>query len=194
MLGRAGEGIGLIEAAIERQARGEYHAQLARLFTLVRRDQDAARALAAAEVSLPADALGRASADPGAIGRDYLARAATHLTGAKHRFTDKFPSNFHYLGTIARAVPNAKIVCLRRNPLDTVLANFRNLFAIGSRYYDYSYDLLEIAAYFHRFDRLMTWWSAVLPGRVLELGYEALVADQEGETCRLLEGHGINVD
>ena len=133
-----------------------------------------------------------ASVDPGAIGRDYLARAASHVAGRKGRFIDKFPGNFLYVGLIARALPNAAIICLRRNPMDTVLANFRNLFAIGSRYYDYSYDLLDTAAYYHRFDRLMGVWREVLPGRVLELGYESLVADQEGETRRLLEHCGLS--
>ena len=133
-----------------------------------------------------------ASLDPAAIGRDYLARAASHLGGAKPRFTDKFPGNFLYIGLIARALPNARIVCLRRNPLDTVLANFRNLFAVGSRYYDYSYDLMDIAAYYQRFDRLMALWRDLLPGRVLEFGYEALVADQEAETRRLLEHCGLD--
>ena len=132
-----------------------------------------------------------ASADPAAVGRDYLARAAPHVAAAKPRFTDKFPGNFFYVGLIARALPQARIVCLRRNPLDTILANFRNLFAIGSRYYDYSHDLLDIAAYYHRFDRLMALWREVLPGRVLELGYEALVTDQAGETARLLAHCGL---
>jgi tetratricopeptide (TPR) repeat protein len=134
-----------------------------------------------------------ASADLGAIGRDYLARARTHA-GAREagRFTDKFPGNFHYAGFIARALPEARIVCLRRHPLDTVLANFRNLFAISSRYYDYSYDLLDIARYYVRFDRLMARWRAALPGRILELGYEDLVADQEGQTRRLLAHCGLD--
>jgi len=70
--------------------------------------------------------------------------------------------------------------------MDTILANFRNLFATGSRYYDYSYDLLDIAAYYARFDRLMAFWREVLPGRILELSYEALIEDQEGESRRLL--------
>ncbi|MBB3693823.1 sulfotransferase [Sphingomonas sp. BK580] len=132
-----------------------------------------------------------AHADPGAIGRDYLARAAPHVPGHRARFVDKFPGNFLYLGLIARALPGAAIVCLRRDPLDTVLANFRNLFAVGSRYYDYSYDLLDTAAYYQRFDRLMALWRAALPGRVLELGYEALVDDQAGETRRLLDHCGL---
>jgi hypothetical protein len=73
-----------------------------------------------------------------------------------------------------------------------VLANFRNLFAVGSRYYDYSYDLLDTAAYYQRFDRLMALWRAALPGRVLELGYEALVEDQAGQTRRLLDHCGLD--
>lgn len=133
-----------------------------------------------------------ASADLGAIGRDYCARAAHHRRMPDRRFVDKFPGNFHYAGIAARALPNAAIVCLRRNPMDTVLANFRNLFAINSRYYDYSYDLLDIAAYVAGFERLMALWRTVLPGRILELRYEDIVADQEGATRRLLAHCGLD--
>ncbi len=140
----------------------------------------------------PATIAAAATRDPGAIGRDYLARAQHHRRDTARRFTDKFPGNFQYAGIIARALPNARIVCLRRHPMDTVLSNFRNLFAISSRYYDYSYDLLDIAAYYARFDRLMAFWRQALPGRVLELRYEDLVADQEGETRRLLDHCGLD--
>jgi tetratricopeptide (TPR) repeat protein len=129
-----------------------------------------------------------ATRDMGDIGRAYLARADHLRRKAKPRFTDKFPGNFQYAGFIARALPSARIVCLRRQPMDTVLSNFRNLFAVSSRYYDYSYDLLDIAAYYVRFDRLMTQWRAAFPERLIEVRYEDLVADQEGETRRLL-GH-----
>ena len=132
-----------------------------------------------------------APTDPAAIGRDYLARAAHHRRDPARRFVDKFPGNFLYAGTAARALPSAAIVCLRRSPMDTVLANFRNLFATGSRYYDYSYDLLDIAAYHAGFDRLIALWREVLPGRVLEFRYEELVADQEGATRRLLAHCGL---
>ncbi|WP_066723888.1 tetratricopeptide repeat-containing sulfotransferase family protein [Sphingomonas pituitosa] len=131
-------------------------------------------------------------ADLGAIGRDYLVRAAHHRRMPDRRFVDKFPGNFHYAGIAARALPNAAIVCLRRNPMDTVLANFRNLFAISSRYYDYSYDLLDIAAYVAGFERLMALWRTALPGRILELRYEDIVADQEGATRRLLAHCGLD--
>lgn len=133
-----------------------------------------------------------ARSDLGAIGRDYLARAAPHRRMPERRFVDKFPGNFHYAGIAARALPNAAIVCLRRNPMDTVLANFRNLFAISSRYYDYSYDLLDIAAYVVGFERLMALWRTALPGRILELRYEDIVADQEGATRRLLGHCGLD--
>ena len=139
----------------------------------------------------PETIMAAAGIDAVAIGRDYLARAAHHRREAARRFVDKFPGNFFYAGIAARALPDAAIVCLRRSPMDTVLANFRNLFAIGSRYYDYSYDLLDIAAYYARFDRLMAFWRGALPGRILELRYEALVADQEGETRRLLAHCGL---
>jgi hypothetical protein len=72
-----------------------------------------------------------------------------------------------------------------------VLSNFRNLFAVSSRYYDYSYDLLDIAAYYVRFDRLMSLWRAAFPGRLIELRYEDLIADQEGETRRLIAHCGL---
>lgn len=132
-----------------------------------------------------------AGRDMGAIGQDYLQRASHHRRDPALRFIDKFPGNFHYAGFIAQALPAARIVCLRRHPMDTVLSNFRNLFAVGSRYYDYSYDLLDIAAYYVRFDRLMALWREALPGRLIELRYEDLVTDQEGETRRLLTHCGL---
>lgn len=132
-----------------------------------------------------------AGSDMAEIGRDFLQRASHHRRDSSLRFTDKFPGNFQYVGFIARALPSARIVCLRRHPMDTVLSNFRNLFAVGSRYYDYSYDLLDIAAYYARFHRLMAFWREALPGRVLELRYEDLIADQEGETRRLLTHCGL---
>ena len=133
-----------------------------------------------------------ASCDMAEIGRGYLDRAVQHRRDPAKRFIDKFPGNFFYVGLIARALPNAKLVCLRRQPMDVVLSNFKNLFATTSRYYDYSYDLAEIAQYYVRFDRLMAFWRERLPGRVLEVAYEDLVADQKGQTRRLLAHCGLD--
>ncbi|WP_232492707.1 tetratricopeptide repeat-containing sulfotransferase family protein [Novosphingobium kaempferiae] len=132
--------------------------------------------------------------DPAAVGEAYLARAAHHQSQGTPRFTDKLPANFLYIGHIARALPNARIVCLRRNPMDTVWSNYKNLFAGQSAYYAYSYDLMDTARYYARFDRLMALWDRQWPGRVLQLSYEGLVADQEGETRRLLDHCGLEWD
>lgn len=130
--------------------------------------------------------------DPAAIGAAYLARAGHHRPVGTPRFTDKLPANFLYIGHIARALPSASIVCLRRHPMDTLWSNYKNLFASQSAYYAYSYDVMDIARYYARFDGLMALWERLFPGRVLHLSYEALVADQEAETRRLLAHCGLD--
>lgn len=132
--------------------------------------------------------------DPAELGEAYLGRASHHRPEGNPRFIDKLPANFLYVGHIARALPQARIVCLRRNPMDTLWSNYKNLFASQSAYYAYSYDLMDTARYYQRFDRLMRLWERLYPGRVLQLSYEALVADQEGQTRRLLAHCGLEWD
>jgi Sulfotransferase family len=120
------------------------------------------------------------------LGEKYLS-STRPLTDAKPHFIDKLPHNFLYLGFIAKALPNAKIICLQRNPMDTCLSNFRELFAQGSEFHDYSMDLLDTGRYFILFDRLMNHWKRIFPGRILEVNYESLVASQEASTRQLLD-------
>ncbi|HEV8692987.1 MAG TPA: sulfotransferase [Lysobacter sp.] len=115
-------------------------------------------------------------------------------TGHTPRFIDKLPHNFFYAGHIAQALPNARIICLRRNPMDTCLSNFRQLFAQTSPYYDYSFDLLDTGRYYVMFNRLMAHWQRLLPGRILEIDYETIVDAQEDSTRRLLEFCGLSWD
>jgi tetratricopeptide (TPR) repeat protein len=124
--------------------------------------------------------------DPRLLGESYIASTAPRTRG-KPRFVDKSPLNFFYVGFIRAALPNAKIICLRRDPLDACLSNFRQLFALGFSYYDYTYDLRDVGRYYACFDRLMAHWRKLWPDAVLELRYERLVANQEAETRRLLE-------
>ena len=133
-------------------------------------------------------------AEARALGERYMERAGPHRPAGRLHFIDKLPANMLYVGHIAQALPRARIVCLRRDPMDTVWSNFKNLFAPGSAYYFYSHDFMDIARYYARFDRLMALWQRRFPGRVLELKYEALVADQEGETRRLLAHCGLSWD
>jgi hypothetical protein len=121
-----------------------------------------------------------------ALGDAYVASTRPG-TGHTARFIDKLPHNFLYAGFIARALPRAKIICLRREPTDTCLGNFRQLFSQSSPYYDYSFDLMDTGRYYLLFDRLMAHWQRVLPGRIFEFGYEELVDSQERSTRRLLE-------
>jgi tetratricopeptide (TPR) repeat protein len=120
------------------------------------------------------------------LGQRYLA-GTRPLTGHAPHFVDKLPHNFLHAGFIAAALPQARIVCLRRDPVDTCLGNFRQLFDLRSPYFDYSFDLLDTGRFYLQFDRLMAHWQRVLPGRVLEIGYEDLVDRQEPVTRELLE-------
>ncbi|ALJ12127.1 tetratricopeptide repeat-containing sulfotransferase family protein [Sphingopyxis macrogoltabida] len=131
-----------------------------------------------------AAARGQAASDVAAF---YLARARQQPAVEGQRFVDKLPFNFLYVGFIRQAFPAAKIVCLRRDPMDTIWSNYRHLFADGSAFHDYSYDPEGIARYYLRFDRLIAFWRDAFPGAVLELGYEDLIRDQAGETRRLLD-------
>lgn len=124
------------------------------------------------------------------LGADYLA-STRPVSGETPRFIDKMPHNFLYAGFIARALPNARIICLRRDPLDTCIGNFRHLFDQASGFYDYSFDLDDIARYVTQFDRLIAHWRKVLPGRIHEVNYEALVADTEAATRGLLAFCGL---
>ena len=134
---------------------------------------------------------GLRTADFAAIGQAYVDSTRPD-TGHTPRFVDKMPLNFLYAAFIHQALPRAKIVCLRRNPWDTCLSNFRQLFALHFSYYNYSYDLLDTGRYFMLFDQLMAHWQALMPGVILEVQYEQLVADPEAQTRRLLAHCGLD--
>lgn len=125
-----------------------------------------------------------------ALGRQYI-ESTRPATASLPRFIDKLPHNFLYAGYIAAALPNARIICLRRNPMDSCLSNFRQLFALSSSYYDYSFDLMDTARYCILFDRMMRAWHARMPGRILEVGYESVVDDLDSWARRLIAFCGL---
>jgi tetratricopeptide (TPR) repeat protein len=139
------------------------------------------------EIPIDGAAIPRALAQaPSSIGQRYLELAA-HATGDTERFVDKQPLNFLLIGFIRRALPNAKIVCLRRNALDTCLANFRHLFAPAYRPYHFALTLEDLAEYFALFTRLMTHWDSLYPSAIYHLQYERLVTDFDAESRRLFD-------
>lgn len=119
------------------------------------------------------------------LGAVYV-ESSQPATAVGHRFIDKMPHNFLYAGFIARALPNAKIICLRRGALDACLGNFRHLFDLDSGFYDYSLDLLDIGRYYIQFDHLLAHWRKVLGTRIMEVRYEALVLEPEATLRKML--------
>jgi tetratricopeptide (TPR) repeat protein len=120
------------------------------------------------------------------LGRAYI-DSTRPLTGAAPRFVDKAPSNYFVAPLILRALPNARIVCIRRHPLDSCLSNYKQIFPMDDRYFDYVYDLAWTAEKFVLFDRMLAHWREVLPAQqFMVLQYEDLVANQEARTRELL--------
>ncbi len=122
-----------------------------------------------------------------ALGQEYLARVRAGGNRAT-RFIDKMPLNYLYCGLIQRALPDARIVHVSREPMAACYAMYKTLFKDG---YPFSYDIAELAQYYGAYRRLMQHWHETMPGAILELQYEALVADPEGQTRRLLSFCGL---
>lgn len=124
-----------------------------------------------------------------ALGERYL-EATKPLAGGQKRFVDKMPSNFLFAGLIHRILPNARIIHVRRDPVDTCLSCYTKLF---TREQLFSYDQAELARFYRSYDRLMDHWRAVLPAdRFIEVRYEDMVADLEHQTRRLTDFCGLD--
>ena len=125
------------------------------------------------------------------IAKAYLERLK-ETDGDAVRITDKMPTNFRILGLAARLFPNSRIIHVRRHPMDIGLSSyFQNFYGTGNVFI-YSFDWF--AHYYDEYRRLMEHWRTVLPVNMLELDYEALVADQESESRRLVEFLGLEWD
>ncbi len=121
------------------------------------------------------------------IGEEYLQRTEIFRSGAPY-FIDKNPNNFIYAGVLKIALPNARIINARRHPLDSCFGSFKQLFASGQ---PFTYDMTELGEYYLQYQRLMDHWHAVLPGFVLDVNYEDVVADLDGQVARLLDFCGL---
>ena len=103
-------------------------------------------------------------------------------------FIDKLPMNFLYLGFIARSWPNARIVHLVRNPMDACFSMYKQVFTWA---YKFSYSIDDLGRYYVAYDRLRKHWQSLLGDRMIEVEYESMVTDQEGQTRRLLDRLGL---
>ena len=124
------------------------------------------------------------------LGQRYDRETRRYRSGSP-RFIDKMPNNFALIGLLQLAMPNARFINARRDPRDTCLSCYKQLFARGQ---SFTYDLMELGDYYLEYQRMMDHWHRVLPGRVLDVHYEDVVADLETQTRRMLEFCGLAWD
>src|SRR5690606_7152845 len=135
------------------------------------------RELLAASVTLDMDALGA----------DYVERTRRYGRDGE-LLIDKTPANYLYLGLIAKALPAAVVLHVRRHPVASCFAMYRTLFRMG---YPFSYDLEDLARYYVAWDRLMRHWRGTFPDALVEVEYEQLVEDHEGVSRALVAHCGL---
>lgn len=117
------------------------------------------------------------------IANQYLDSTQKYRSDLPH-FIDKNPNNFIYIGLLHLAMPNAKIINARRHPLDSCFGSYKQLFASGQ---PFSYDLTELGEYYLHYQAVMEHWQRVIPGAVLDVDYEEVVSDLDGQVRRILE-------
>lgn len=125
------------------------------------------------------------------LGQAYL-KSTRHLVKGKQKFVDKMPFNVLYTGFILQALPNAKIICLDRNPLDTILSNFKQLFSVDQSYYHYAYDLTWCCEFYLLFRELIHFWQQQYPDNFYLLNYEKLVTAPQAEAKKLFQFVGLD--
>jgi len=118
--------------------------------------------------------------------RRAAARYSRYLDGLAPeaaRITNKLPGNMVFVGLVSLLYPQAKIIHCTRDPLDTCFSCYSKLFTTG---HPFSYEQGELGRFYKMYERLMQHWRGALPGRMLELRYEELVEDLEGQVRRLV--------
>lgn len=117
--------------------------------------------------------------------------AIGYRLGNQPLFIEKLPFNFLYLGFIAKAFPQARLVHQRRNPMDACFAMYKQVFTWA---YKFSYDLEALGRYYVAHERLAQHWRRLLGSRLIAVDYESMVADQEGQTRQLLDRLGLGFE
>ncbi|MDI1260542.1 tetratricopeptide repeat protein [Aquabacterium sp.] len=126
-----------------------------------------------------------------AWGEDYVAGLRRRAPEAR-RITDKMPGNYIALGLIPLLMPHARIIHVKRNPVDTCVSCFTRLF---NRHQEFTYDLTELGRHYVNYARLMDHWRAVMPaGSFMEVQYEDIVADMARQARRLIDFVGLPWD
>ena len=122
------------------------------------------------------------------LGEKYLADTRVYRGTDRPFFIDKMPNNFRHIGLIHLMLPNARIIDARRDPMSCCFSNLKQLFANGQ---EFTYSIEDIARYYRTYLDLMQHWDDVLPGHVLRVQHEDVVADLEGSVRRMLDYCGL---
>lgn len=126
------------------------------------------------------------------VGEDYRAALSADAPNAT-LITDKMPANYRFLGAIVQALPEARIIHVKRTPVDTCVSCFTQLFRGDSQ--PFTYDLEELGRYYSAYNTLMNHWRSILPiGRMLEVDYEKVVSESESQARRMLDFCGLPWD
>ena len=122
------------------------------------------------------------------FGEAFIRDTMIHRKQGTPFFIDKMPNNFRHIGLIHMILPNAKIIDARRSAMGCCFSGFKQLFAEGQ---EFTYGLEEVGRYYRDYVALMDHWDAVLPGKILRVRYEDVVADLETQVRRLLDYCGL---
>ncbi len=125
-----------------------------------------------------------------ALGQRYLRETQAYRTGKRY-FIDKMPNNFRHIGLIHLILPEARIIDARREPMACCVSNLKQLFAQGQ---EFSYSIADIARYYRTYLDLMRHWDQALPGRVLRIHHEDLIADLDGSVRQILGHCGLGFE
>lgn len=121
------------------------------------------------------------------FGQTFIDETRVHRASAPF-FIDKMPNNFRHIGLISLILPNAKIIDARRHPMGCCFSGFKQLFAEGQ---EFTYGLNEVGTYYKDYVELMDFWDKALPGKVLRVQYEEVVADLDTQVWRILDYCGL---
>lgn len=125
------------------------------------------------------------------LGERYLTETRMYRRTGRSFFIDKLPDNFRDIGLIHLMLPNAKLIDARREPLACCVSNLKQLFSGGQ---EFSYGIADMAHYYRQYLELMRHWNEVLPGSILTVQHEDLVANLEGSVRRILDSCGLRFE
>lgn len=139
----------------------------------------------------PVDVKGLSKEEVSQLGQSYLAQVEPLALGRRY-LVDKMPANFLHVGLIRLILPEARIIHCRRDPVDTCLSCYSKLFTAEQKF---AYDLTEIGEFHRGYQTLMAHWRKIVPkDRFIEVDYEAVVDDLEGQARRLVDFLGLPWD